>query len=333
MMSSRLRLILALACCLLIAGGIGLAYLVPRAGTEDTASANSGFSNEDCRECHEAVWLEWEASYHRRSWSDPHVQAAFQHFGHDRKCQSCHAPQPVVAIGSAKPQLRAAATRDSGVNCLSCHQLPQGRGVAAVRTVANAPCKPLRHPDMISGELCGRCHDAIHDDWKDSRYPKEQTTCQSCHMPAVAERPRGRSHVCLGGHDVPTIRSGVQVASRQEGEELVISVTNHATGHNFPGERHNRVLLLEVIERAEDKQITLVQQDRIKEITPFRGESSADRIRAGDTYESRFPIVEGSVSADVRLIYKPFPWYADRDSTVVHHEPMKLSPVTQNGDE
>jgi len=261
------------------------------------------------------------------------VQAAFQHFGYDRKCQSCHAPEPVVGIGEAEPSLRAEATRDSGVNCLSCHQLPNGLGVAAVRTIAAAPCNPVQIPEMADGALCDRCHDAIQEDWTNSRYPKEQTTCQSCHMPEVATRPRGRSHVCLGGHDVATIRSGVQVTSQQEGNELVVSVTNHATGHNFPGERHNRVLLLEVIERAEDKQITLVQQDRIKEITPFRGESSADRIRAGDTYEIRFPVVEDSVTADVRLIYKPFPWYADRDSTVVYHERVKLKPGTSKGDE
>jgi hypothetical protein len=329
-MSSKLRLLLVLGCCLLIAGGIGLAYLVPRGGSKNAARAGPVYCNKDCRECHEAVWLEWEASYHRRSWSDPHVQAAFQHFGYDRKCQSCHAPEPVVAIGSAEPHLRDEATRDSGVNCLSCHQLPQGRGVAAVRTIADAPCKPVQHTEMTNGKLCGRCHDAIHDDWINSRYSKEQTTCQSCHMPAVASRQHGRSHICLGGHDVATVRSGVQGTCRQQGEELVVSITNHATGHNFPGERHNRVLLLEVVERAEDDRITLVQQDRIKEITPFRGESSADRIRAGDTYTARFPVVDDSAAADVRLIYKPFPWYADRDSILVYHEQLKLVPGTTN---
>jgi hypothetical protein len=101
---------------------------------------------------------------------------------------------------------------------------------------------------------------------------------------------------------------------RQEDGELVVTVTNHATGHNFPGERHNRVLLLQLTQRAADGRVVVVQQDRIKDITPLRGESSADQIRADQTYESRFTPVEGAVGGEVELLYKRFPWCADRDA-------------------
>ena len=144
-------------------------------------------------------------------------------------------------------------------------------------------------------------------------------------MPPVADRKAGRSHVCLGGHHAATIRSAAQMQCRQEGDELIVSITNHAAGHNFPGERHNRVLLLRVIQHNEAGEIVLFQEERIKDITPFRGESSADKIRAGQTVEAGFPVVDPPVTADVRLLYRAFPWYSSDEKTlVVHQEKLRL---------
>lgn len=145
-------------------------------------------------------------------------------------------------------------------------------------------------------------------------------------MPPVADRKAGRSHVCLGGHHAATIRSAARMDCRQEGDELIVSVTNHSTGHNFPGERHNRVLLLRVIERNEAGEIVLYREQRIKDITPFRGESSADKIRADETFAARFPVVEPPVTADVRLLYRAFPWYSSDEKTlIVHQEKLRLN--------
>jgi hypothetical protein len=143
-------------------------------------------------------------------------------------------------------------------------------------------------------------------------------------MPAVAERSGGRSHVCLGGHNDELVRSGVRMECRQENGELVVSVTNHATGHNFPGERHNRVLLLQVIERDPQGEIVLGRQEMIKNITPFRGESSADQIVVDQVWQAKFPIVDTPSTAEVKLLYKRFPWHADRDALVVHSEDVAL---------
>jgi hypothetical protein len=287
-------------------------------------AAAAGFSHADCRRCHEGVFQEWEQSYHARAFTDDNVQAAFRHFGFDRQCQSCHAPVPVLVAGPiAAPELRTADTA-SGVNCLSCHAAAQGRHVAARRTIADAPCRPLATPELTDGRSCGACHTAIHKDWRESRYFAEGRSCQSCHMPPAKGRPGGVSHVCLGGHDVPFIRSGAMMDCRQEGAELVVTVTNHATGHNFPGERHNRSLLVEAVTRDADGQITLARQQLIKGVTPFRGESSAERIRAGDLFVARFPVVALSVAAKVRLLYKPFPWQSDREAVVVHEADVSL---------
>jgi hypothetical protein len=323
-MAWKLRVALALACLAAVGGLIAWGRL----GGEDTApgvqiDSASAMANRDCRQCHAEVWQEWETSLHAQSWTSPNVQAAFQHFGHDRQCESCHAPEPVAAFTAGAVVALRAEFRESGVDCLSCHALPENR-VAAARTIAAAPCRPTATPLLIESRHCAACHVAIHKDWEESRYRAEGKTCQSCHMGGVASRPGGKSHLCLGGHDDDLVRSGVTMTCRQEGDELVVSVANHATGHNFPGERHNRVLLLQIIERRADGEIALARQAMIKDITPFRGESSSEQIRANETYVARFPVVEPPVTADVQLLYKRFPWPPDREALVVHRAEVKL---------
>ncbi len=295
---------------------------VPPATQLPPADARSITASNDCRECHESVWREWETSYHSRAWSDSHVQAAFEHFGFDRRCQSCHAPVRQVVVDVTAPVELRENDQASGVDCLSCHGLAQG--VAATRTIANAPCRPQRIDGFSGSRSCGACHQAIYKDWKESRYSAAGKECQSCHMPAVADRPMGRSHLCLGGHTPDLIRSGVKMSVRRDADELVVSATNHATGHNFPGERHNRVLYIQVIERNSKGEITLVRQELIKGITPFRGESSAEKLRVDQTFEARFPIIAPPVAAEVQLLYKSFPWHLDRDALVVARAEVEL---------
>jgi hypothetical protein len=253
------------------------------------------------------------------------VQASFQHFGYDRKCQTCHAPEPVFVTGLTKEVVLRNASLETGVDCLSCHATPDG-GVAAARTILTAPCRPTATAALTNGQSCAVCHVAIYKDWAESRYVSQGKTCQSCHMPA-RHGQAGSSHLCLGGHDDGLVRSGVRMQCQQEGNELVVRVTNHATGHNFPGERHNRLLLIQVLQRKAEGQITLARQSLIKGITPFRGESSAEKIRVDETFEARFPIVDPPIVAEVQLLYKRFPWLPDREALVVHREEVAIRPA------
>ena len=321
-MTSTLRAVLAVLVLLVLGGLIGVASWQARR-PDDSAAAIAWDSPEDCRPCHAEAYGEWEASRHRRAWSDPNVQASFQQFGFDRKCESCHAPQPVLVTGLDAPAELRDGDRDGGVTCLSCHLLPDGRGVAASRTVADAPCRPIQTPELGQGGLCGVCHTAIYQDWQERPAGPESRSCRDCHMPAVSTRLGGYSHLCLGGHHAETVLSAAQVRCRREGGELVVSVANRAAGHNFPGERHHRLLILEVLQRSAAGEITLVRQETIKGITPFRGESSAEKIRAGQSIELRFPVLQAG-TARVRLLYKLFPWHSDNEALVVHEEEVKL---------
>ena len=319
-MSGSTRITLALL--------IGLVPLVlvvlGRLPSGEVSVLAQGMTNEQCAACHQQAWKDWQASYHAKAWTDPNVQASFQHFGFDRKCESCHAPEPVLVTGLDKLPVLRKTDQASGVNCLSCHALPDGQ-VAAARTVADAPCRPVESKLLLSSQSCASCHVAIYEDWLASRYAKEGKSCQSCHMPVPETASTQRSHLCLGGHDEKLVKSGVKMECKQEKQELVVQVTNTATGHNFPGERHNRLLLVQVIQRQTSGKITLAKQVLIKGITPFRGESSAERIRPDETFETRFPVVDGPVDVEVQLLYKLFPWQTDRDALVVHETKMTLT--------
>ena len=319
------RKVLILVSCLGMAGLLSLPRLWPGGeGARTTGDALQVLpTHADCRPCHEQVWREWSASPHAQAWVSDEVQGAFRHFGHDRQCESCHAPQPVFQTGLNQPVALRVADRETGVNCLSCHVLPDGR-VAARHTLPDAPCQPVETPELATSGHCAGCHTAIHRDWQASPYSTEGKVCQDCHLPPDADRTHGRSHACVGSHDPSQVRSGAQMAVERVGQELVVAVHNHATGHNFPGERHNRILLLQVIERRPDGTITLSEQRTIKGITPFRGESSAEQIRPRETFTARFPVVQPPVVADIRLLYKAFPWYADRDALVVHQTLLDL---------
>ena len=310
------RIALALILCLLLAGLLATARWVSLRRDEPIQEP-AGMEHDDCRQCHEAVFAEWEASFHSRSWADANVQAAFQHFGFDRKCQSCHAPRPVLLVGlTAQVELREQFP-ETGVNCISCHGTPGGRGVAARRTIPDAPCRPIQTPELTTSQICGACHEAIHDDWLASRFREQAVTCQHCHMRQGDDPDGPVSHLSRGGHDPATVRSGVRMQCRRAEDELIVSLVNETTGHNFPGERHHRVLLVRLIERKPTGEIVLARQQVIKDVTAFRGETSAENIRAGDTAEVRFPIVETPITAEVRLLYKTFPWLTDGDALEV----------------
>lgn len=317
---SRWRLVLA---GLLVAGVAGLA-LLGQFRAPPNAQPVAALNNADCRKCHEGVWREWESSGHAKAWSSDSVQAMFKHFGFDRNCESCHSPVPILVNGIDQPPVLRTDDVASGVNCLSCHQTADGQGVAATRDVADAPCHPVQVAALSTSQACAACHVAIHKDWVASRFADEGKTCQACHMQAVADRTGGRSHVCTGAYDDALVRSGARMECEVDGDEVVVRSTNHATGHNFPGERHNRSLLLQVMQYDEQGEITLARQELIKGITPFRGESSAERLKVDETFESRFPIVAPAVRCEVQMLYKRFPWHPDREALIVHQQELKL---------
>lgn len=310
-----LRLVLA---CLAAAMFLGL-LLVGRKGDSPRAANPTRLANQDCRRCHAQVWDEWSRSRHAESWTSEVVQASFRHFGFDRKCESCHAPEPLLGSSFLSDPVLRPAGRESGVDCISCHALADAR-VAGGRDLPAAPCRPRREPLLADSQVCGVCHVAIYGDWQRTRYAAEGKTCQGCHMRTASGKI---SHACTGSRDAALLRSGIRMRARLETDLLRVAVTNHGTGHNYPGERHHRLLLLEVMQYDATGELVAGGQIQIKGVTPFRGESSAEQIRSGQTWRHQVVLASQASRARVRLLYKLFPWLPDREAFVVAKQTLQ----------
>ncbi len=310
-----LRLVLGCAAAAIFVGLL----LAGRHGENPRAAQPTRLANQDCLRCHAQVWKEWSGSRHAEAWRSEVVQASFRHFGFDRKCESCHAPEPLLAAGIMSDPVLRSVGRESGVDCTSCHALADAR-VAASRDLPEAPCRPRREPLLADSQACGVCHAAIYRDWQSTRYAAEGKTCQGCHMRTASGKI---THACTGSRDTALLRSGVRMRARLERDSLWVAVTNHRTGHNYPGERHHRVLLVEVMQYDAAGELVAGEQAQIKGVTPFRGESSAERIRSGQTWRRQFVLAPEASRARVRLLYKLFPWLPDREAFAVAEQVLE----------
>ena len=56
-----------------------------------------------CKRCHPAIWREWERSMHAKAWEDPiYQEAASRVEDREKKCDPCHAPEPILITGIGK---------------------------------------------------------------------------------------------------------------------------------------------------------------------------------------------------------------------------------------
>ena len=262
-------------------------------------------SAEACGECHATVLAEWTASLHGRAWTNANARAATKDFT-KVECRACHSPLPVLATGLTEPPDYRDFNQDDGVHCLACHGLPDG--VAAARTIADAPCRPRAEPRLLSTDLCYPCHQPTHqafDEYRISRAAAEGKRCQDCHMRERADGS-GRSHGPHGGFDEAQVKSAITWEARLEGRELALTVTNR-TGHKFPGEIPSRSFLVKVEFPGAEPATELLRK-------PNKGEQRADnRLTPDETRVLRFPLPEGVESAHVALYFLPLPLIPPED--------------------
>ena len=205
------------------------------------------FAAAECRACHEAVYAEWERSYHGMAWTDPMVQALSEGF-RKPECIDCHAPQPIHITGVDQRVAPRQHGRSDGVDCLSCHLLEDGVSVAATRTLDTSAtpgaCRPVEVGTMAVSTVCAGCHNQ-HETVDELLASGLEAECQTCHMPeverTVGEGSRtGRSHVFPGAHDEEMHRRAVTLAVRVEGRRVLADVTNVGAGHKVPTDARHR---------------------------------------------------------------------------------------------
>ena len=249
-----------------------------------------------CGGCHQQVWEEWSRSLHAKAWTNANVLSATDNF-RKQSCRPCHSPQSVLVTGLDRAPDYRDFNQEDGVHCLSCHGLPDG--VAAARTLPEAPCRPRAEPRMRDTYHCYPCHQPTHqafDEYEESRAFAEGTRCIDCHMP-LREDGSGRSHGPHGGMNAEFVRTAIDWEVREEPGELVVVLTN-LTGHKFPGEIPSRSFLLRIESEVGTETVLLRK--------PHKGEARVDnRLLPDETRELRFPRPQGEVA--VRLLFQPLP--------------------------
>jgi hypothetical protein len=256
-------------------------------------------SAQACGACHARELAEWSGSLHARAWTNANIRAATDDFQRV-ECRTCHSPLPVLPTGLAEPPDYRDFNQADGVHCLSCHGLEDG--VAAARTLADAPCRPRAEGRLASADLCWPCHEPTHHAFEEYRTSKAFAAgkrCQDCHMPPRAEGG-GHFHGARGGFNADFVKSALAWEARMEDRAVVLTLENK-TGHKFPGEISSRSFLVRVSFAGHEPVELLLRK-------PHKGEARADdRLTPDERRVLRFPLPEGASAARLELYFLPLP--------------------------
>lgn len=207
----------------------------------EAGPARTFTSSRQCQECHPEPYAEWESSQHAMAWINPEVRRTSNDFA-VKDCIACHAPRPVFVIGVGERVLPREDRRREGVDCITCHQLPDG-SMAGTMSDPRAACRPTERIELTRPEYCAGCHNQHKtvDQWRESEWPDRGEDCLSCHMPYRNDDPNaGRDHRYLAGHHLPTLKSAVELRGRREGDGWIVEIENVGAGHAFPTDQRSR---------------------------------------------------------------------------------------------
>ena len=296
-------------------------------GPQPDPIPEGGFvSSEQCMDCHPKVYEEWSESQHSQSWINPEVNALSNHFA-NTDCIDCHAPQDLFATGIGKRALPRADRRAAGVDCLSCHRVPedQGGGMAGSIDNPNVACRPTIRRELTRVEYCGSCHNqhGTVDQWSQSKFAIKgpgYKDCRDCHMPMrTGPGESGRSHLFHGGHNMDMVRSAVALRAMRDAANparIAIEVENHGAGHAYPTDERSRAS--DVFWRPTPDNLDAVggwrHLYRIRD--PYRSEVDLPRtlIDAGETLELSLENEASGGPIQVALFYKLTPYYRDGET-------------------
>lgn len=233
-----MRLVLGVAT---LAMGGWLVFAVFGSTGPSAAPAQAFTSSQQCKECHPQVYAEWEASPHARSWINPRVRSLSNDFANE-DCIACHAPRGVFDVGPGERMLPRSVRRQEGVDCLTCHALPDG-GMAGSKSDPRAACRPTQEIALTRPQFCSGCHNQHKtvDQWTYSKWPDLDKDCRSCHMPYRDGTPEsGRSHAMPGGSSLDFVKSAIALSGEETEDGWLIKLANVGAGHAFPTDERSR---------------------------------------------------------------------------------------------
>jgi hypothetical protein len=303
----------------LVALAAGLWFFVAVFGSERTeaAPARAFTSSAQCRECHAEAYAEWEASQHAIAWTNPAVRFLSNDFA-NQDCIDCHAPRPVFVTGIGERVLPRAVRRPEGVDCISCHQLPEsdGGGMAGTRSDPRAACRPVERLELTRPEFCAGCHNQhlTVDQWRDSSWPDRGEDCLTCHMPHRGGDPTsGRDHRFLGGNSLAMLQRAVELTGAREDGRWVVRVANVGAGHSFPTDERSRAADVFWRPLAEPGAEPGPWRQVYRFRSPYRTENDVPDtlLLADETRAIPIEDADASRAIEVALFYKRSPYFTD----------------------
>lgn len=312
---------------LVLALGIWL-FLNLSAPQEAAAPAATFTSSTQCQSCHPVQYAEWQTSWHSKSWTDEEVRALSFDFS-KTDCIDCHAPRPVFETGIGQRVLPRSFRQAEGVDCISCHLLPEG-GVAGTLSNSRAACRPVERRELASVEFCAGCHDQHETvkQWRATPFAEQGIGCIQCHMKERADpNVPGRDHSCMGGHDEALVRSAVVLRGAREGEGWRIEVENVGAGHHFPTDERARaadVFWRPLASGANSGSGPWRFLYRFR--NPYRNEVDLPNTLLAYGESRAIPLQDADANGaiEVALLYKLTPYYKDPQTA----EPMHTESVT-----
>lgn len=322
---------------------------------EEWAPINQDLSPAACSTCHPAQYADWQTTLHAHAYSPGLEGQLIPWFesspANVQACMACHGPlseqlRQVAGPGGAfvdNPDFDPELERN-GVVCAACHVRqwqPHGPPRRDGSTTPAPPGTPhngaIRDAAFESSRFCGVCHQFEQPapngkplentvrEWQTTKYAREGTSCQTCHMP-------DRKHVWRGIHDPEMTRSGVTPEWVVEGHpgdddfEVRITLTNSGTGHHFPTYVTPAVDLELAFIDAAGEAITVRRRTLQRDVF-FDGqrwvEREDDRIPAGGSESIRWrgEAPEGAVSVTGRVVVRPDAFYANMFNGLVSRTP------------
>ena len=301
-----------------------------------------------CGQCHPQQFTDWQTTLHSKAMGlglvgqlqEMDADAVEEH----QACLRCHAPlaeqaadlQQSLSGASDTPSARPdGAAFTHGLSCAGCH-VREHRRLGPPRRDGSATVAgdTLPHggwqvaPAFEDSRFCAACHqfesdgyslngkllENTYEEWRASRYGRDNQTCQSCHMP-------DRRHLWRGIHDPEMVRSGLTIEFSQPATDTrhvraELTITSHGIGHAFPTYITPQVIvdigqagpdgafLPQTVERH------LIARDVSLDLSEERSDT---RILPGEIrrYPYDQPIASGAASLVARIRVEPDAFYAE----------------------
>jgi HEAT repeat protein len=272
-------------------------------------------SSRFCATCHPDIYAEHSQNTHGRAFTDEEVRLATGRFS-QADCIICHTPRPIFETGIGMNPKRRHHDLEEGNTCMTCHWKAE-HDYSGFR--GGAECKTAFDPRVGEVEACASCHrnHGTPYQWELAPHGKgKDRKCIDCHMSkvtrpvAVGEAPRQvRAHVFPGARNEAHVRRAYAYDVRLVGNEVVVTITNKGTGHNFPTELKQRsVESLIVVRDAEGKEVArsrMVFRDPYKR--PYGLELPVNtQIPSGQSVDHRVPVGVQSGTVDCELHFKHY---------------------------